>query len=74
MLAHEFLDSVLLLAVVCNKDDGFTEVFLQIEANAVIWDTGIGRLDKTSSLKRCYQQADEATMLEITKGGTAVRR
>ena len=26
------------------------------------------------SLRQCYQQADEATMLEVATGGTAVRR
>ncbi len=41
MLAHEFLDSVLLLALTPNKNDGLTEVFLQIETDAVIWDTGM---------------------------------
>ena len=40
-LAREFLDSVLLLALTSNKNAGLTEVFLQIETNAVIWDTGM---------------------------------
>ena len=41
VLAHECLDSVLLLVVRSHKNDGLAEVFLQIEMNAVIWDTGM---------------------------------
>ncbi len=31
VLAHEFLDSVLLLALTSYENDGLTEVFVQIE-------------------------------------------
>ena len=41
VLAHEFLDSVLRLALTSYKNDGLTEVFVQIETNAVISDTGM---------------------------------
>ncbi len=33
-----------------------------------------GGWKELESLRQCYQQADEATMLEVATGGTAVRR
>ncbi len=37
------------------------------------WWRQAGGLTETSSLKRCYQQADDATMLEVVLGGAQLR-
>ncbi len=37
------------------------------------WWRQAGGLTETSSLKRCYQQTDEATMLEVVLGGGQLR-